>query len=182
MSESCPACNTVAHENVSECSHCGFSYNELCKFYSGTEERLKDGVLLLTDKAGVLSTKQRQDCKRLQRAFAKKFPGLFFAVYFDADREISSPESMAIWLLNRAEFLDLPQAGHSQYGVLLYVNVERKTSVISFGKGLESYLNSDEAFHLLSAGYAHFQKGNYLDGIDKVLEQTSSHLSRKCPA
>lgn len=178
----CPSCRVIHTEVSDACPDCGFGFSVLDGYYGQYTSRKKAlEAKLLTDKAGVLNTNERRQCKRVVIGFARRFPGAFFSVYLDSAQDHEEADSKSLWLLNKAHFTDLPEAAHSQFGILLYIDANKRSAALSYGAGFSPYLNARNTFSFLKSGHPDFYRGRYLSAVKKIVNKTTSHLSVKCP-
>lgn len=181
MSVHCPSCRAPLVGEMEVCPHCGFGFSVLDHFYTSQREtKTPLEASLLTDKAGLLNSSERKECLNILKKFSTRFPGLFFAVYLDSSRVHEVADSKCLWLMNKAHFKDLPEGAHPQYGILLYIDANKKATALSFGDGLESVLEVAKVYSFLSGCYSEFYSGRYLNAIEKVVSKTSSYLSLRC--
>ena len=75
---------------------------------------------------GVLKKKERVAARRMLRNFQRKFPQLFFGIYFGSFKEIPSLRQFGFWLLNRGAFEDIKVSRPNEAGILLSVDVSGK--------------------------------------------------------
>jgi len=135
---------------------------------------------MLNDIAGVLNFNERRVCKRKLIEFSHRFPALFFSVYLDVAKDYEEADSKSLWLLNKADFTDLPHEAHPQYGILLYIDANKKSIALSYGEGLSRYMTGKDTYGFLKSAHSDLIKGHYIEGIKKVLKRTSNHLSFQC--
>lgn len=133
----------------------------------------------LTDAAGVLRRRERETARRLLVEFQRKFPQLFFAVYFGTFRELPSLRQFGFWLLNRGAFEDVEVDRPNEAGILLSVDVGGKSAGISFGYQLQPFLNEDSTFRALSAAHPYFLQEHYLRALEVVVERLGKTLGRQ---
>ena len=171
----CPRCVQRIHRSAVQCPHCGFSLAEVDAIFGVQEVRVK----CLTDAAGVLRKKERDDAERVLAAFQRKFPQLFFAVYFGTFKELPSLRQFGFWLLNRGAFEDVDVSRPNEGGILLSVDVGGKSAGISFGYRLQPYLDDDLTFKVLSAAHPYFLQGQYLKATEVVVSKMSKILRKE---
>ena len=171
----CPRCVQRVHRAAVQCPHCGFELREADEVFGAQEVRLK----CLTDAAGVLRKRERETARRLLVDFQRKFPQLFFAVYFGTFRELSSLRQFGFWLLNRGAFEDVDVNRPNEAGILLSVDVGGKSAGISFGYQLQPFLTEDSTFRALSAAHPYFLQEQYLRSLEIVVERLTKTLRRQ---
>lgn len=171
----CPRCVQRVHRAAEQCPHCGFELEEADRVFGAQEVRLT----CLTDAAGVLRKRERETARRLLVDFQRRFPQLFFAVYFGTFREMSCLRQFGFWLLNRGAFEDVEVSRPNEAGILLSVDVGGKSAGISYGYNLQPFLTEDTTFRSLSAAHPYFLQEQYLRAIEVVGERLSKTLRRQ---
>jgi hypothetical protein len=171
----CPRCVQRVHRGAEQCPHCGFGIRDADQVFGSQEVRLK----CLTDAAGVLRKRERETARRLLVEFQRKFPQLFFAVYFGTFRELPSLRQFGFWLLNRGAFEDVEVSRPNEAGILLSVDVGGKSAGISFGYQLQPFLSDDTTFRALSAAHPYFLQEQYLRALEVVVERLGNALRRQ---
>jgi len=171
----CPRCVQRVHRSAMQCPHCGFSIAKVDEIFGEQELR----VSCLTDAAGVLRRKEREGARRLLEGFQRRFPQLFFAVYFGTFREIPSLRQFGFWLLNRGVFEDAAPLRSNEAGILLSVDVSGKAAGITFGYLLEPYLDEEATFRALSAAHPHLLQEQYLRAMETVIRRLQRVLVRE---
>lgn len=171
----CPRCVQRIHRSAAQCPHCGFSLAEVDQVFGVQEVRVK----CLTDAAGVLRKKERVEAEQVLRNFQRKFPQLFFAVYFGTFKELPSLRQFGFWLLNRGAFEDVEVSRPNEGGILLSVDVGGKSAGISFGYQLQPFLDDDLTFKALSAAHPFFLQGQYLKAMEVVVKRMSKVLRKE---
>ena len=140
---------------------------------------LKMGMARLGDGAGLLRKAERRRVERSIRRFGCRFPQLFFAVRTVALEEPVSLQQFGFWLLNRAEFSDLPEAKGNDGGVLLVVDAESRTAGLTWGYRVDPFLGEANTFKILTKAHPFFLEGDWCRGmivvarsVDKVLRRS----------
>jgi uncharacterized membrane protein YgcG len=175
MSMKCPRCVQRVHRAAARCPHCGFEVSEADEVCGNISVR----VQCLTDAAGVLRRKERDAVRRLLAEFQRKFPQLFFAVYYGSLQELPSLQQFGFWLLNRGAFEDLDARRSNNAGVLLSVDVDGKSAGITYGYMLQPFLDDDTTFRALSAAHPFFLQEQYLRATEVVVERLGKSLGRQ---
>ena len=182
MKLTCSSCKVELTEVCSECPECGYTYSLLDEYYMDLNPNDTFPIIeSLNDAAGILNVSDRVLCKDDIREFCRRFPSMFFSVYLDAAKDDEDADSKGLWLYNKGEFSALPTGSHIQYGVLLYIDANKKEASLSYGDGLAPYLSGKECFKLLKGAHTFLYRGKYLLSIQHVLRKLTAHLIRKCP-
>ncbi|MBK1834965.1 hypothetical protein [Roseibacillus ishigakijimensis] len=171
----CPRCVQRIHRAAESCPHCGFVIAEVDQLFGGGQVR----VAALCDAAGALRAKERKRMRLLMNDFENRFPQLFFAVYLGAFEEASHLRQFGFWLLNRGEFVDVEKTRSNAGGILLTLDVAGKSAGLSYGYGLQPFLKEKDTFAALSCGHPLFLQGQYLRGIEMVLQRLEAILVRQ---
>ena len=158
-----------------QCPHCGFTIADVDQVFGMQDVRVR----CLTDAAGVLRKKERVAARALLREFQRKFPQLFFAVYFGTFKELPSLRQFGFWLLNRGAFEDVEVSRPNEAGILLSVDVGGKSAGITYGYGLQPFLDDEDTFRALSAAHPHFLQGHHLRATETVVRRLSKTLARR---
>ena len=146
MSMKCPRCVQRVHRSAMQCPHCGFEIGEVDRIFGSQEVR----VTCLTDAAGVLRKNERAAARKMLGDFQRKFPQLFFAVYFGSFKELPSLRQFGFWLMNRGAFEDVEVSRPNEAGILLSVDVAGKSAGITYGYALQPFLDEEVTFKALS--------------------------------
>lgn len=171
----CPRCVQRVHRSARQCPHCGFEIGDVDRIFGEQDVRLK----CLTDAAGVLKKKERLAARRALERFQRKFPQLFFAVYFGSFKELPSLRQFGFWLLNRGAFEDVDVSRPNEAGILLSVDVSGKSAGITFGYALQPFLDDEGTFRALSAAHPFFLQGQWLQATEMVIRRISKTLAKQ---
>lgn len=171
----CPRCVQRVHRSAAQCPHCGFQLSDLDSVFGADEVRLG----ALTDAAGVLKKKEREVARKVLERFQRKFPQLFFAVYFGTFKELPSLRQFGFWLLNRGAFEDVEVSRPNEAGLLLSVDVGGKSAGMTFGYTLQPFLDDDLTFKALSAAHPFFLQGQWLRATEVVVNRMTRILVKQ---
>lgn len=133
----------------------------------------------LTDAAGVLRKKERVAARKILASFQRKFPQLFFGIYFGTFKELPSLRQFGFWLLNRGAFEDVDVSRPNEAGILLSVDVGGKSAGITFGYALQPFLDDELTFKALSAAHPFFVQGQWLKASEVVIKRLSKTLAKQ---
>ena len=172
----CPRCVQVIHRGAGACPHCGFSISEADARF-GSEEVV---IRKLEDGAGLMRSSERFRVEQAMEHFERRFPQLFFAVYTGRTEGRSDVRQFGFWLLNRAAFTDVPLNRPNECGILLTIDPDAKSAGVSWGYGLDAFLNAEDTFLFLSRAHAYWVEGRYSEGIIRGLDQLSRILVKRC--
>lgn len=171
----CPRCVQMIHRSAAQCPHCGFSLPDLDAEYGVTTVSMKR----LSDEAGVLRMRERQKMNKWFDRFEASFPQLFLSVHFVALEEESQIRPLGVWLLNRAEFVDLEEGRSRDGGVMLVVDVNTKRVFVAHGYYLDFYLSEQDTFKVLVKAHPHLLKGDYLRALNVIIMGLGKLLRRR---
>lgn len=158
-----------------QCPHCGFDIEEVDRIFGAEDVRLK----CLTDAAGVLKRRERVAVRRVLVEFQRKFPQLFFAIYFGTFKELPSLRQFGFWLLNRGAFEDVDVSRPNEAGILLSVDVSGKAAGITFGYMVQPFLDEEVTFKALSAAHPYFLQGQWLRASEVVVRKMTRTLGKQ---
>ena len=179
----CPRCVQKIHRAASACPQCGFTLADADGQFGGRELRLR----CLADTAGLLRHEERERVEAAMGRFRQRFPQLFVAIYTGALGEAAHLRRFGLWLLNRANFVDMPPGSTNAAGILLTIDPEIKTAGMSVGYLLEPFLEEADTFECLARAHSYFLEGRYADGMIKAFEQLAwllrkrSHQAKRHP-
>jgi hypothetical protein len=133
----------------------------------------------LTDAAGVLKKNERLAARRMLSDFQRKFPQLFFGLYFGTFKELPSLRQFGFWLLNRGAFEDVEVSRPNEAGILLSVDVSGKAAGITFGYALQPFLDDEVTFKALSVAHPYFLQGQWLRASEVVVKRITKTLAKQ---
>ena len=171
----CPRCVQKIHRAAESCPHCGFSLADADLRFGGGDVRLR----CLTDKAGLLRTRERLRVEAAMERFARRFPQVFVAIYTEALGDGGQMRQFGFWLLNRGAFEDVPYDKPNACGVLMVIDPEEKMAGMTYGYLLDPFMDEGDTFEVMSRGHAHWLEGRYMDGMLKAIEQLEIVLKRR---
>jgi uncharacterized membrane protein YgcG len=171
----CPRCVQVIHRGAGLCPHCGFGIAEMDARHG------KDNVSLrrLADLAGLMRSRERGKVQSALDGFCRRFPQLFFAVYTGSAQGGGNLRQFGFWLLNRAAFEDVPVDRPNEAGILLVIDPEAKSAVLTWGYHLDPFLTEEDTFICLSRAHAYFLEGRFAEGTVRLVEQLGKVLRKR---
>ena len=132
----------------------------------------------LSDTAGVLKRKERQQLSRAFEAFERSFPQLFFCSHTASLEPLTNIRQYAMWLLNRGAFEDVSVTRPNEGGIMLVIDVSGKSATISYGYLLDSIITEEMTFDLLSRAHPFLLQGQYLKAILLIMNRLRKLLSK----
>lgn len=165
----------LIHRSAPQCPHCGFALQDLDAQYGGGGVRMRR----LSDAAGVLRMPERRKAEKWFDRFEESFPQLFFSVYYGALDEMSNIRQFGMWLLNRGAYEDVDLSRANDGGILLVVDVNTKTALITYGYMLDFYLTEKDTFDILSKAHPHLLKGEHSKALKLIVSQLSAVLRKR---
>lgn len=172
----CPRCIQPIHRAAESCPHCGFSVDDVDARHGAERVVLR----CLADTAGVLKRGDREVVEKAMERFADRFPQLYVAVFTGGMGGFVELRQFGFWLLNRAEFEDLPSDKPKEGGIVLTLDPESKSAGFVFGYLLDAFLDEDDTFDCLSRAHAYWLEGRYAAGIVKAIQHLEGILDRRC--
>jgi len=163
------------HRAASACPQCGFTLADADGQFGGRELRLR----CLADTAGLLRHEERERVEAAMRRFRQRFPQLFVTIYTGALGEAAHLRRFGLWLLNRANFVDMPPGSSNAAGILLTIDPVIKTAGMSVGYLLEPFLEETDTFECLARAHSYFLEGRYADGMIKAFDQLTWLLRKR---
>lgn len=133
----------------------------------------------LTDGAGLLRKKEKDQLEAAMAKFGQRFPQLFLAVYTGAVGEIANLRQFGFWLLNRAAFEDVPPEKPNEAGILFTIDPETKAAGMVFGYFLDPFLEESDTFECLSRAHSYWLDGRFAEGIHKAIAQLEIILTKR---
>lgn len=146
------------------------------------EEKFGNEALALrrfADTAGVFRRSERRKLEAALDRFGRKFPQLFMSIYTGAGGGVAHLRQFGFWLLNHAEFDDLPDGCTNRSGIMLVIDPSAKAATMCFGYTLDPYLNQDDTFDCLARAHAWWLEGRYADGAIRVIHRIEEILKRR---
>ncbi|BCX49979.1 hypothetical protein HAHE_38870 [Haloferula helveola] len=171
----CPRCIQIIHQGASCCPHCGFTLENADKRFSETDRRLHR----IEDRAGLMRSTERTRVGRMLHQFEARFPQLFLAVYTARHEGRSDIRQLGFWLLNRGQFLDIPEDRAGRCGIILTIDPDAKVASMTWGYTLDAFLNEKDSFLILSRAHAYWVEGRFGEGIQRVIEQLALVLMKR---
>ncbi len=111
--------------------------------------------------------------------FNRQFPQLFVAVHTGSCGGMANLRQFGFWFLNRAKFEDLPSDRGNLSAILLVIDADARSAGISFGYGLDAFLDEEDTFQCLARAHAYWQEGRHSEGLVKAIEQLAIVLKRR---
>lgn len=162
------------HRGAVACPHCDFDLARADARFGGEPPRGP----LLDDGAGLIRSTERLRLADRMAGFQARFPQLAFAVHTGsgAGRDL---REFAFWLLNRADFVNLPEDREPSGILLLAIDADAHLATLAWGYRIDGCLSESDSFQVLSRAHAYWVEERYGEGIERVVEQLSLVLIRR---
>ena len=170
----CPSCVQAIHRGAVACPHCDFDLARADRRFGTEAPRGR----LLDDRAGLVRSGERRRLSVLMECFQVRFPQLAFALHTGGGVGEDLRE-FAFWLLNRGDFVDLPQDRDPSGLVLLAIDADMRVATLAWGYRLDGCLSETDSFQVLSRAHAYWVEERYGEGIERLVEQLSQVLVRR---
>lgn len=170
----CPRCAQKIHRGAVECPHCAFSIATADAMFAAIPRRMRR----LNDSGGLMRRHERERVEEAIDRFGRRFPQLFASVYTGGAMG-GNLRMLGFWLLNRAQFANLPGGTSNSDGVLIALDADAKQAGITFGYRLDGLLDEQDTFDCLARAHAYFLEGRYAEGVCKALDQLSVVLIKR---
>lgn len=130
----CPHCGQPVPATALTCAECGFQSATLCSRLGDHWVRLDR----LTDAAHCLRLGDRRKLEVKLDDFERRFPQVFFAVYFGVLPQGVKVSEAGFWLLNHAAFGTHDIAKRNEFGVILVIDPAVGHACFTLGYALEA--------------------------------------------
>jgi uncharacterized membrane protein YgcG len=170
----CPRCHSQVQPNAELCEFCGFNSSVLCSKLGDHWVRLDR----LTDPANCLRLGERRKLESSLDEFERRFPQVFFAVYFGVLPQGFSSSEVAFWLLNHAAFGTQEITKRNEYGVVLVVDPSASTASFGLGYAIEMMASEIKAERILRLMSPHLLKGDYGRAVQTAINQLDKALRK----
>ncbi len=171
----CPRCVLQIHRGAAECPHCGFTLADADAQFGTSGVPMRR----LADAAGMFRSHERRRIQAALDRVAHRFPQLFLSIYTGSGGGMANLRQFGFWLLNHAEFEDLPDGCTNRSGILLVLDPSAKAAAMSFGYALDPYLDQDDTFDCLSRAHAWWLEGRYTEGVLRMVARLEEILRRR---
>ena len=170
----CPACNLTVYYGASECPHCSF------EAMRSQAEREGQGLSFskIHDEAGIFRRRDQKKVQRAVEAFERRFPQAFFAFHAAQYDQPIELRSRAFWLLNNAEFVDVPSDRERDCGVICVVDVTNRQLTLAVGYSLMPYLTDEQCFSVMGAAHGLLLESNWAAVLRRIVEKLSTQLRK----
>ncbi|WP_205619027.1 hypothetical protein [Rubritalea marina] len=147
---------------------------QLDDVYAGFDRMVKSPQ----DGAGVLRVAQRRHLAKVVQGIERRFPQICLRVVTCGLGRDQSVQSYGFWLMNRGEFVDMPEAAHEQGLVLLVIDAQSCEACLHFGYLLDSGVDERESFEALRKAHPYLIESNYYEASKVMLVGVEKYLKR----
>lgn len=170
----CPRCHSEVINTAEQCGSCGFASQVLCQRLGDHWVRLDR----LTDPANCLRLHDRRRLEAKLDDFERRFPQIFFAVYFGVLPGGFSVSEVGFWLLNHAAFGTHDISKRNEFGIVLVIDPSATTAAFTLGYSLEGVEAGLQLESVLKSVSPSLKKGDF----GKAVEQSIRRVDRKLRA
>ncbi len=168
----CPSCAFVLTGPVERCPQCKVSISRLDMKFGLVPAHSR----FLTDRTGKLPLEDMEQLRAALRLFQKKFPQTQFSVLIVELAPGTSVAEYAFWLANRAKFGSVEKKFGDNYNLLLVIDLNAGTAVMTVGYGLEPYVTQSDLQHVLDDLAAGMRDGGLTNGLRICIESVTQRL------
>ena len=168
----CPRCHLEISSSAEHCVSCGFDSHSLCQKLGDHWVRLDR----LTDPANCLRLHDRRRLEARLDDFERRFPQVFFAVYFGVLPAGFSVSEVGFWLLNHAAFGTHDISKRNEFGIVLAIDPSASTAAFSLGYALESFEANLKLPTLLNSISSKLKRGDYGKAVEECVGTVDRRL------
>lgn len=168
----CPYCQNPVRIDEQECPACRLTYPRTAALV-GAVPRLTQGV---ADTTRTLGMADQSRLRRRIEQIHRRFPQLSLQVVMHGFPAEHPFPMHVFWLFNAAAFAGEANRGGDNHALLLAIDPQRCESALMPGYGLEPFLGHEALDHLLELAGPAWLRGNWADGILRVLDGVSQLL------
>ena len=174
----CPACAASLAAPAAECPKCKFTLRRLDTKFGTVPLHTR----YLTDRANSLTVEGIMRLRELLQRFERRFPQSLFSVFVTELPKGHNVKEYAFWLSNRARFSSVEAGGAENFDLLLVVEPNAGSAVLTVGYGLEKYISEDGLRDALTQALPEFREGELESAIRTCVEAISHRLRDVCRA
>lgn len=130
----------------------------------------------LTDPANCLRLHDRRKLEARLDDFERRFPQVFFAVYFGVLPVGFSVSEVGFWLLNHAAFGTHDISKRNEFGIVLAIDPSASTAAFSLGYALESVESSLQLPTLLNSISSKLKRGDFGRAVEISIRTVDKRL------
>lgn len=172
----CPSCLTPATESLPECPQCRLSLAKLDRKFGTIPKHPR----YLTDLGSLFELKEAAQLEKKIQAFERKFTGCYFSVVTTRLQPRMNPREYVFWLFNRCRFSPLEARLERNFSVVLFIDMNTGTAILTTGFGLEEHFPETELQEMVDKALPHFGRRDFLGGSLMILKDLGSRLKGKC--
>lgn len=168
----CPHCDISITADAEFCRSCGFDSRMSCGRHGDHWVRLDR----LTDAAHCLSLRDRRQLEAHLDDFERRFPQVFFAVYFGVLPQGLRVSEVGFWLLNHAAFGTHEIAKRNEFGIVLVVDPAAGSACFSLGYAIEALGDRIDVSATLNQMRRHLARSDYGEAVEKAIRALDRQL------
>lgn len=171
----CPRCDSLLPTaTLDHCSECGFNSHASCSKHGDHWVRLDR----LTDAAHCLRLSERQSLEAQLDDFERRFPQVFFAVYFGVLPQGIKVAEVGFWLLNHAAFGTHDIAKRNEFGIVLVIDPAAGTACFTLGYVMEGLADRIGIKAVLDGIGASLARSQYGEAVKHAIANLDRRLRR----
>lgn len=164
----CPHCESNIFSPTSDkCDACGFDSHVSCSRHGDHWVRLDR----LTDAAHCLHLSERRKLEAQLDDFERRFPQVFFAVYFGVLPQGLKVSEVGFWLLNHAAFGTHDIAKRNEFGMVLVIDPAAGAACFSLGYAIEALGDKTGIAAVLVRMKKLLANSQYGDAVERAIRE-----------
>ena len=168
----CPHCDTALTSQAESCPACGFDSRTSCARHGDHWVRLDR----LTDAAHCLSLRDKRKLEAHLDDFERRFPQVFFAVYFGVLPQGLRVAEVGFWLLNHAAFGTHEIAKRNEFGIVLVIDPAAGAACFSLGYAIEALADRMDIGGILDGMRRFLARSDYGAAVERSIHALDRQL------
>lgn len=168
----CPFCQSPVAADAAGCPQCKLSFPRATALL-GAAPRLTP---MVADTTGTLSDADQRRLKKRLGEIVERFPQLVPQVVMHRFPPEHPFGTHVFWLFNHANLAGDSRRGRDNHALMIALDPRRGEAAVMPGYGLEDSLTDDARGRLLGLGAEHWEKGDWIGGLLRVLDALDALL------
>lgn len=168
----CPHCETTLPSQAESCPDCGFNAGTSCARHGDHWVRLDR----LTDAAHCLSLRDRRKVEAHLDDFERRFPQVFFAVYFGVLPQGVRVAEVGFWLLNHAAFGTHDIEKRNEFGIVMVIDPAAGAACFSLGYAIEALAGKMDINGILTRIRRFLTRSDYGEAVERAIGDLDRQL------
>jgi hypothetical protein len=161
----CPHCETAVSGQAESCPACGFDGATSCVRHGDHWVHLDR----LTDAAHCLSLRDRRSLEAHLDDFERRFPQVFFAVYFGVLPQGLRVAEVGFWLLNHAAFGTHDIEKRNEFGIVMVIDPAAGAACFSLGYAIEALTGQMDVNGILTRIRRFLTRSDYGEAVERAI-------------